>query len=191
MFERFTGAARDTVIRARTEATSRGDRTVDTEHLLLALTDAGAGIAYTVLRRAGVDRATVLAAINRHATARRPLSEEDAVALRTVGIDLDAVIAQVEESFGPGALDAPIEPARRSRFGRRSGGRGFTPAAKKAIELALREAIRCKHNFIGTEHLLLGLLRGGDGLAATILAEAGTSTDELRSMTMALPDEAA
>ncbi len=196
MFERFTVPARETVIRAQAEAKAFNHHLVGTEHLLLALTHPDAGVAYDVLRQAGIDRATVSAAIDRHVTAHRPLSEEDSAALRTVGIDLDVVIAQVEESFGPGALDAPLEPAGRSVFGRRRESHGFGPRhisarVKKVLGLSLREAIHRKHNFIGTEHLLLGLLREGNGLAAKIIADQGVRLDDLRDAAVGRLDQAA
>jgi ATP-dependent Clp protease ATP-binding subunit ClpA len=67
----------------------------------------------------------------------------------------------------------------------------MTPAVRKAIGLALREAIQLKHPFIGTEHLLLGLLRGGDELTVTILNEAGAPPADLRAATIAALDRAA
>nr|WP_226363953.1 Clp protease N-terminal domain-containing protein [Pseudonocardia abyssalis] len=82
---------------------------------------------------------------------------------------------QVEDAFGPGALDRP-----RSR-GRRwfSGHIPFDRDAKKALELALREALRSRHNYIGCEHVLLGLLRS-DGAAQAILLARGARLDSAR-----------
>lgn len=72
-------------------------------------------------------------------------------------------------------------PAPRRRWGRRRYvGGPFSPRSKKVLELALREAIRLRHHHIGTEHILLGLLREGNGLAALVLAEAGVDLDDLR-----------
>jgi hypothetical protein len=91
----------------------------------------------------------------------------------------------IEESFGPGSLRLPREapPKRRGWLGRMygSGHTPFSPRAKKVLELSLREAIRLKHNFIAPEHLLLGMLREGNGLAAQILAGAGVDFDRLRT----------
>ncbi len=56
----------------------------------------------------------------------------------------------------------------------------FTPRSKKVLELSLREAIHLRHNYIGTEHILLGLLREGEGLAAMVLVRRGLSIEELR-----------
>jgi ATP-dependent Clp protease ATP-binding subunit ClpC len=62
----------------------------------------------------------------------------------------------------------------------RGDGTGFTVRAKKVIELSLREAIRLGNNYIGTEHLLLGMIRDGGGLATKVLTEQGMSLDGLR-----------
>jgi hypothetical protein len=120
----------------------------------------------------------------------------DAAALRSIGIDLDAIRAKLEERFGPGALD-DVPPARpRGLFRRRpparvshhqqqasaglSGHIPFTPRAKKVLELSLREAVRLKHKTIGSEHILLGLIREGEGLAALIMADANVDVGHLR-----------
>lgn len=190
MFERFTDQARDVVKGAQLEARELGHRHIGTEHLLLALLSAGPGIAHAVLRAAGVRpervrdevRALVL-------QPRDALGPADAEALRAIGIDLDAVRSKIEESFGEGALEPPhtCEPRRRGLFRRQGAARGtwsghipFTPRAKKVLELSLREALRLKHHHIGSEHILLGLLREGEGLAAKVLTDAGISLDGLR-----------
>jgi ATP-dependent Clp protease ATP-binding subunit ClpA len=67
----------------------------------------------------------------------------------------------------------------------------FTRRSKKVLELSLRESIRLRHNYIGSEHILLGLLREGDGLAAQILCGAGLTLDDLRRRTLRALDEAA
>lgn len=185
MFERFSLAARETVVRAQRDAQDLGHRFIGTEHLLLALIDPDAGIASQVLRDAGVERAVVLAEIERRVpSATRPLSDEDAAALATIGIDLDAVLARVDESFGPGALASPAEPARRPFFRHRPGHGGFTRRAKKVIGLALREAVVMKSDHIDTGHILLGLLREEDGLAARILVGADLALGDLRAATV-------
>ncbi|WP_238453619.1 Clp protease N-terminal domain-containing protein [Micromonospora sp. ATA51] len=108
------------------------------------------------------------------------LGDADAAALREIGIDLAAIVARIEESFGPDALREAV-PAPRRRWGRRRyAGGPFSPRSKKVLELSLREAIRLRHHHIGTEHILLGLLREGQGLAALVLTEAGVDLDDLR-----------
>src|SRR5438128_7915652 len=85
-----------------------------------------------------------------------------AKALESLGVSLEAVRAQVEEIIGQGQ-QAP------------SGHIPFTPRAKKVLELSLREALRLGHNYIGTEHLLLGLLAEGKGVAAKTLSKFGVA----------------
>ena len=90
-----------------------------------------------------------------------------AKALESLGIALEGVRQQVEEIIGQGQ-QAP------------SGHIPFTPRAKKVLELSLREALRLKHNYIAPEHLLLGILREGEGLGVQILVEKGVDLDRLR-----------
>ena len=85
-------------------------------------------------------------------------------ALESLGISLESVREQVQEIIGQGQ-QAP------------SGHIPFTPRAKKVLELSLREALQLGHNYIGTEHILLGLIREGEGVAAQVLvSSAPTST---------------
>lgn len=186
MFERFTEAARNTVIGAREEARSLGHRHIGTEHLLLAMLSPQAGVAYQVLTEAGLDQGRVRGTVeDLVGKPTKILDDRDAQALKTIGIDLQAVLARMEESFGPGALETPAPVPRKERLWRgQTLGPGFSPRAKKAIELALREAIRLHNKSLGTEHLLLGLLREGNGLAAKVIHDAGLSLDDLRDATL-------
>jgi len=204
MFERFTPGARAAVVVAQDSARFLGHRYIGTEHLLLGLLAAPDDTAGRVLAGLGVTRVRVLADIERiekaHQEPSRDLLEKDTVALRTIGIDLDAVRAAVEESFGPGALDAGTGAAhddlpgpwwrRRHRQQHQPAGspRGhipLTPRAKKVLELSLREALALKHGYIGTEHVLLGVLREGQGLAVRILSDEGVELDHLRELVFA------
>jgi Clp amino terminal domain, pathogenicity island component len=156
------------------------------------------------LRDTPVDERYVRAEIiRRGGTGSAPAAEsladadaQDAAALRSIGIDLDAVRRAIEETFGPGALRLPrdVEPKRRGPF-RRFHAAGHTPFSarnKKVLELALREALRLKHNYIAREHLMLGILREGQGLAVRILADAGVDAERLRAdLTRSLADKAA
>jgi ATP-dependent Clp protease ATP-binding subunit ClpA len=90
-----------------------------------------------------------------------------AKALESLGISLEGVRQLVEEIIGQGQ-QAP------------SGHLPFTPRAKKVLELSLREALQLGHNYIGTEHILLGLIREGDGVAAQVLAAVGVDHAEVR-----------
>jgi ATP-dependent Clp protease ATP-binding subunit ClpA len=185
MFERFTDPARDVVKLAWQEARGLGHGFIGTEHLLIAMLTEQDGVAHRVLSDAGLDANRVRAEVERLVPSRKSLTEEDAAALRTIGIDLDAVIARIEEAFGPEALEPP-PPARRGLFGRpQFRATRFTARSKKVLELSLREALRLGHHYIGTEHLLLGLIREGNGVAAKIITDSGVRLDDLRDATLA------
>lgn len=206
MFERFTHAAREAVVRAQAEAKELRQAPVGTEHVLLALLadDKGAVAAAPALKARDVDARYVRAEIVRRvgrgtAPDSDPVADadaEDAAALKAIGIDLDAVRRAIEENFGPGALRLPRDttPKRRGLL-RRFYGSGHTPfsaRSKKVLELSLREAIRLKHNFIAPEHILLGILREDQGLGVQILAEADVDLTRLRAdLTRSLQDQAA
>ena len=198
MFERFTEQARTAVVNAQAAAIRLHHPAIGTEHLLLGLLDETSGPASGLLRDAGLTTAGVTAGIARLlGTGQRPLGENDAAALEAIGIDLDAVRARVEEVFGPGALEPPApEPdtGRRRLLRRRHTGGGhlpFTGRAKKVIELSLREALARHDGFIGSEHILLGLLRDNGGLAAKVMVEAGVDVEELRRRAARSLDRAA
>ncbi|MER7706883.1 Clp protease N-terminal domain-containing protein [Kitasatospora sp. NPDC097605] len=172
MFERFTEEARRVVVRAGHESAELRHDHVGTEHLLLAVLAETEDPAARVLIEAGLDRATARQAV------RRLLGEgDDARALAAIGVDLDAVREAVESVFGAGALNAPSkeEPRRRGWF--RSEGRAgrspFTARGRKVLELSLRESLRLKSGHIAVGHLVLGLLREGDGLGARVVADHG------------------
>jgi ATP-dependent Clp protease ATP-binding subunit ClpA len=176
MFERFTRTARSVVAGARAQAQELGHRCVGTEHLLLAMLGEEDSTA-ALLRDAGLTAATVRAAIVRAVgTPGGLLSDAEAAALESIGIDIHAVRARIEESFGPGVLEEPEAVGRRWRV-------PFSRRSKKVLELSLREAVRLKQNWIGSEHILLGLLREGQGLAAKVMADAGVDLAALRRAT--------
>lgn len=191
MFERFTQGARAVVIGAQEQARELGHPAIGTEHVLLALlaVENGAG---TVLREAGVDHESVRSAVVEHVGDRgdevaavADRDAEDAAALKAIGIDLDAVRAAIEENFGAGALRLPHPaPKKRGIFGKFYAGSGHVPFSrrnKKVLELSLREALRLNHKFIAPEHIMLGVLREGQGLAMLILAEREVDFDRLRA----------
>lgn len=182
MFERFTEEARKIVIRAQQHAAQLKHPFIGTEHLLLAMTE-GDSLASTVLRSNGFDTLKVQGEIERLVSPGASLlDDKDAEALRSVGIDLDAVMARIEETFGPDALFAQPS-AGRGWFGRRQRGSRFSARAKKVLELSLRETLRLKQREIGSGHVLLGLLREGGGLAAKILYDGGGDVAVLRAQT--------
>jgi ATP-dependent Clp protease ATP-binding subunit ClpC len=96
-----------------------------------------------------------------------------AEALEALGISLDAVRQQIEEIIGHG---------RRTPTGHIP----FTPRAKKVLELSLREALQLGHNYIGTEHILLGLIREGKGVAAQVLVRLGADLNRVRQQVILL-----
>jgi ATP-dependent Clp protease ATP-binding subunit ClpA len=175
MFERFTDKARTVVVRAQQDARERGDSVIDTGHLLRALLAVPDTLALMVLEGFSVRRADVEADLATRTAAPTGGSGADADALAALGIDLDEVRRRVEEAFGPGALERAREPKRRFLGGHIP----FAKEAKKALELSLREALALKHNYIGTEHMLLGLLHG-DGVAHDVLVERGVLLDVAR-----------
>ncbi|GAB2716865.1 ATP-dependent Clp protease ATP-binding subunit [Nocardia thraciensis] len=96
-----------------------------------------------------------------------------AKSLESLGISLEGVRSQVEEIIGQGQ-QAP------------SGHIPFTPRAKKVLELSLREALQLGHNYIGTEHILLGLIREGEGVAAQVLVKLGADLNRVRQQVIQL-----
>src|SRR6476660_5720403 len=96
-----------------------------------------------------------------------------AKALESLGISLEAVRQQVKAIIGRGQ-QAP------------SGHIPFTPRAKKVLELSLRESLQLGHNYIGPEHMLLGLVREGDGVAAQILVKLGADPNRVRQQVIEL-----
>jgi ATP-dependent Clp protease ATP-binding subunit ClpC len=96
-----------------------------------------------------------------------------AKALESLSISLEGVRAQVEEIIGQGGSSP-------------SGHIPFTPRAKKVLELSLREALQLGHNYIGTEHILLGLIREGEGVAAQVLVKLGADLSRVRQQVIQL-----
>jgi ATP-dependent Clp protease ATP-binding subunit ClpA len=179
MFERFTGEAREVVVEAQEEARTRVADEIRTEHLLAAIYTVRDDLALAVLDELGVDEADVLRDID----GLRPGSPTtlDAEALSTIGIDLDEVRRQVEEAFGPGALDR-TRAALGGSSGRLFGHIPFDGPAKKALELSLREAIHLGHDRIGTAHILLGLIHTEGAAAHHVLAARGVRLEPARAV---------
>ena len=158
MFERFTGKARTVVILAKAKAAERGDQ-IRPVYMLHALASAQ-GVAARALAGLGVDAAAVERQLDRTVPLGNPLEGEptsgDAEALAAIGIDLDEIKRKIEESFGPGALErVPLAHQGPVNW---TGRTALTREARQALALALKEARALRHNYIGTEHLLLGLL---------------------------------
>ena len=168
MFERFTGPARTAVTRAEEHAVQATADEIRPEHLLMAVLDQQGCLAVSVLTALGASPSQVRDELDRHRLRYVDgLDEDDAEALRAIGIDLDEVVRRIDRNLGglrPGS-------SRRPRFSRGS---------KKTRQRALREALALRHNYIGTEHLLLGLARADDRVVSDTLASCGVERDALR-----------
>ena len=107
--------------------------------------------------------------------------ETDGVAakvLQNLDVDLSKVRSAVEFIIGRGGKTSSAEV-------------GLTPRAKKVIELAVDEARRLNHSYVGTEHLLLGLLREGEGVAGGVLESLGVSLERARAETTRILNQGA
>ena len=171
MFERFTTAARAVVVQAQEQARSLHHPEIRPEHLLLGVLADGNSISTTVLTEFGVGREAIVRELT-------TLGSSDEDALRSLGIDLGAVRKRAEAAFGPGALDSgPSRPRRGGLLRRVLPGNGghipFTSAAKQALEQSLRQALALQHNYISTEHILLGLLADDQSPVSRTLARIG------------------
>jgi len=176
MFERFTKEARADVVDAQQVARELRSPTIDTRHLLVVLA-AGDGPASGALRTAGLEPEAVADAARRAISSGEPL---DADALASLGVDLAEIRRQTDRTFGEGALDRA-----GSARPRRSGAHvPFTSDAKKALELALREAVRLRSKGIDGGHLLLGLVRAdcpGGRVLEGALRDVGATVPDLRA----------
>jgi Clp amino terminal domain, pathogenicity island component len=227
MLQRFNQDARTLVVHATEHARRLGHRYVGGEHILLAAVSTSQP-ASAVMRAHGVTPELVEEEIVRRVglgAGAGLFGGLDRDALATIGIDLDAVRARIEASFGPQALTNAAQVAsrdrrrhpgprpprlvhnwRRRRRARRimaahapgpkpgeatgryrapgpppSGHIPFTPAAKKILELAVREALALNDSQIGVEHIALALTAIKNGLVPTILSAAGASAPTLRA----------
>ena len=152
MFERFTRESRRAVQRAQQAARRLGAEQVEPEHLLVALADGLGDPAALALAEVGLDAATIERAI-----------EDDLVAmLEVVGVP-PSVLAS-----------APPQP--------RVDGPGFSPQVKQALENALRAALRRRDRRLGTEHLLLGLLREPAATLRRVLARVDVDPERLAAL---------
>jgi ATP-dependent Clp protease ATP-binding subunit ClpA len=195
MFERFSDRARKVVILAKNEAAERGDDQVRPEHMLYGLAAAD-GLAARALEGLGVDAAAVEQEIARSSPAGAPPAPPgladtrpgDAEALAAIGIDLAEIKRRIEENFGPGALErVPLTPRGPLNWAGRT---PLTDQSKLSLGLALKEAKALHHNYIGTEHLLLGLLRVAEQqprgqLAAVTLPRLGLDPAVTRARVLA------
>ena len=171
MLERFTRPARDVVERTQQIAIESRATQVRPEHLFAALLWDDTSLAVRVLNDQGGTSERLHAELDRRrAKYVDGLDDADAEALASIGIDLEAVVSRMSQD--------DLAPPRR----RRSRGHvRFSRSSKKVLELALREAVAMRHNYIGTEHLLLGLVREGDVIVHDTLVAAGVEPTTLRA----------
>ncbi|WP_067567048.1 Clp protease N-terminal domain-containing protein [Nocardia acidivorans] len=185
MFERFDRAAKYAIVVAQEEARELHSPRIEMEHVLLGLLVAPDTGLRQLLAERGYTAEAVREALARKRTAE-PLGEADAAALRSIGIDLDAVRESLEATFGPDALDraAPVQEPRRGLFrGSRDMGFGHIPFdrdAKKVLELSLREALSRGDDHIEAGHILLGILRSPNATTRGLLGDE-TATGTLRT----------
>jgi ATP-dependent Clp protease ATP-binding subunit ClpA len=186
-FHRFTRNARVAVMLANEEARELYDRETGSQHLLVGVLQSAGEELSAVLTGYGLTAEVVRARLAETSTGDQSF-DEDADALRAIGIDLGAVRDAVARTFGTNAFDSAL-----SRSGRRRRLRGHIPfsyGAKKVLELALREALAQKDDEICCEHLLLGILRSGDKAAIGLITE-HVYTAQLRAAVIKLMDKAA
>jgi ATP-dependent Clp protease ATP-binding subunit ClpA len=170
-----------------------------TEHPLLGVLAQPQAPGVSVLTELGVTLDRGRAALGQ-VVGEGGLGESDADALRTLGIDLDEVRRRVDASFGPGALDDPWlglnvsrqRPRRQRRWRRRrceqadvTGHLPVMPRAKRAFERARREALALGDQYIGVEHVLLGLLDPKSNMAVELLRRLDTDPDVIRVRVLA------
>jgi ATP-dependent Clp protease ATP-binding subunit ClpA len=169
MFERFTRNARTVVIGAQEVAAAAGAPEVRPAHLLEALATTDSVLAMRVLAQLGAPGAEVRRVVRGlNAQYSEGLDADDAEALKLLGIDLHDVISRIDGDLND---HRGVIPKGRKRFARES---------KKVLELSLREAMGLGDSFIGTEHVLLGILRQGDRTALETLRAFDLSVDDVR-----------
>ncbi|NKY88344.1 Clp protease N-terminal domain-containing protein [Nocardia veterana] len=195
MFERFAKAPRAAIVVAQEEARELRSPSIDVEHLLLGLAMSPDRQLRRILSDNDISADGVRDVLGR-AHPEKPLGDEDAAALKAIGIDLDAVRDSVRATFGEDVFaEPPSEPEPgRGRF--RLGGSltfghiPFSRDAKKALELSLREAVSRGDDRIEAGHVLLGLLRVANPTTRALLG-GDQGMDRLRSAVREMLDRAA
>jgi ATP-dependent Clp protease ATP-binding subunit ClpA len=166
MFERFTDKAKNAIATAKAVAMEHGDDQIRLVHMLYGLVTSD-GVATRALTVLGVDAAAVERELGRAGTgAGAPgggaspggADGGDAEALAAIGIDLDEIKRKIEESFGPGALQR-VRLTPRGPLNWIGGPFPLDEQARLSLVMSLREARAMHRRYIGTEHLLLGVLR--------------------------------
>ncbi len=169
---RYRKDAHRTLEVARHEARALNHNYIGTEHLLLALTVGDFGIASQVLAELGVTEARLKRQVGHEPdTISDYLTDTDARALASIGIDLDEVRHAVEQTFGPSVLHNP-PPCPT--------GTPFTDKALKAMHATPGHARRLRHWSVGPEHLLIALMDDGGTLAVRLIERLGITPDSVR-----------
>jgi len=168
-FGKFTERARKVLSFANEEAATLEHNYIGTEHLLLGLANEGEGVAAMALIRSGLNLKDVR---------QRIMDIIEKGSQRAAERSTAQIKAAVQGALGVGRSPNPL------------GDRGMTRRAKKVIELGVEEARRMGHHYIGTEHLLLGMLREGEGLAAKVLIEdCGLKLEAVRELVLQILQE--
>jgi len=167
VLERFAEQARAVVADTMATAQAQGIPEVRAEHLLLALTRVADGATATALSENGLDEALVSRVVH---GPDRLVDDGDREALGALGIDVDDLIARLEDGLGADALAPVPEQVRRPRF---------TKEAKKALEMAVRTTTSRHARTITTDDLLVGIVRAGSPGVDKVLAAAGTSESQV------------
>jgi ATP-dependent Clp protease ATP-binding subunit ClpA len=172
MFERFTKRARVVVVLAQEEARDVRAARISPQHLLAALLTDSESVAVRVLGDLGASPVRLREVLGRRSATTAGLDESEVEALRSIGIDAEEVVRRVERELG-----APLPDAGRWTAAHIP----FDKGAKKVLELALREAIALGDKEIGTEHVLLGLIRDATGPVEAAFADAGITLPVARA----------
>ena len=167
VFNRFAKEARACVVAAVEEARALGHDSIGDEDLLLGILRADKGVAAETLSSLGV----------RLEAAREESERMASDALASVGIFLEDIRREAGDAF-----DLRIPEGRRVPF---------SPRAKRVLERALKEAVRLRDSHLGTEHVLLGILGNGDGMAVRMLARMGVSPEMVEDRLFELRGRAA
>lgn len=183
MFERLTRNARQVILDAAQTAVTVGDGKAGPQHLMAALAGAGDSTGARVLSSYGVP-VEMLHTCLTDAHHSAGLTNDEVAALRAVGIEADEVFRRLEADLGPEALAEQSQPQPRRRG---LVGGPFDRDGRKVIELSLREATALgQKRHIGTEHLLLALLRHGvPAPMAAILTEHAVTYDDAKQRVLA------
>ncbi len=177
MFERFSGSARQAIIRSQEEAAAVGAVAVGPEHILAALAAQTGSVASSVLHDVGVTSEAI----------RRTLEAEDAEALGAIGISLDSVRTKVDHALGEGVWNqalADFPSTIMAPSGRKQLELPFTVAGKEAIISSLGETRKLRQRVITPEHILLALV-GHEDMVDAVLRRLGASPTDIRDRVLA------